>query len=315
MTNLRNSLFVPILLSLFPFGSAFAQVATTYVDPLSGLDTNTSSNCSISAPCQSIVAALTVTASPGTVLVTRDGNFAPITISGGQTIACPGIACIINSSGGATAVTVSAGANDTVGLNGVSISGYGTGGTGILVTSVGKIELRGTSVSGNAVGINFSPTSGSSHLYLLDSEVRFSSAQNVEIAPTGSASAQAVFTHSRVHHGASGFKADASGTTGSVSVTLSDSVLSFHSNNGVTSVGGTGSVRLILDRVTITNTGINGVTSNGATSSVFMTKSVVTQNAVGLNSVNGGFIFSAGDNAVAFNSSNGTAPSSPTMFH
>src|SRR6266702_6770632 len=125
--------------------SAFAitQVPVAYVDSAAGNDGNINSTpaCGRPTPCKTMTIALSAVTNPGIVIVIADSEFSPFTMTAGQTIACPGVACIVNSSGGATGITVSAGTSDTVILSGVSVSGFGTGGTGILVNSVGKLEL------------------------------------------------------------------------------------------------------------------------------------------------------------------------------
>jgi hypothetical protein len=85
--------------------------------------------------------ALSVITNPGLVVVVADSEFAPFTITAGASISCPGVACIVNSSGGATGITIAAATTDTIILTGVSVSGFGSGGTGINVTSAGKLEF------------------------------------------------------------------------------------------------------------------------------------------------------------------------------
>jgi hypothetical protein len=295
------TLAVPTLLA----GPANALVPVAYVDSAAGSDVNTATNCQRTAPCQTVTATMTVVSSPGTIIVVADSVFAPVTITTGLTISCPGVSCIFNSSGGATGITVSAGTN-TVGLNGVSISGFGSGGVGLSVTEVGKIELKNTSVSGNSIGINFAPSAGG-QLYLLDSEVRYSSTQNVLVAPTGATLAGAVFTGSRIHHGNNGIKADVTGGSGGASVMVQNSVISFHNNNGISAIANGGArVNVFLDRVDISHSSGNGVQAYGSNSFVILNNSAISFTAQAFTPVSGGVTQSYGNNAVRNNTAIGT---------
>jgi len=291
---------------------AFALPDVVFVDPNTGQDTNA---CTAAAPCLTLNHAQTAVNDPGTIIVVSSGTLSPVTITSGLTIACPGVVCLIDSSAnfngsGTVAVTINA-PNKSVSLNGVSISGFATGTTGIAVTDVTKVELKNTSISGEQNGIIFAPANGTnSHLYLMDSEVRNSSVRQIWIAPTGSNTASAEFTRSRVHHGAAGFIADATAGTGGVSVVISESTIGFANNNDVAALGnasGAGA-RVMIQNSTISHSSANCIWANNATAQIALSKTMVTQCTNALAQTGGGTIFTYGDNAIHFNSSDGSTP-------
>jgi hypothetical protein len=308
--KLLSSAALAVIVSFGCFQStANAAVPIAYVDSAAGLDSNVPA-CGRQAPCKTMATALSVITNPGLVVVVADSEFAPFTISAASSISCPGVACVVNSSGGATGITIAAGVNDTIILTGVAVSGFGSGGTGISVTSAGKVELNHASVSGNTTGVNFSPSSGtSSHLFVQDSEVRFSSGLNLSVSPTNSVSATAVFTKSRIHHGRSGLVVDASAGGGGVSVVFEESMINFHNNNGVAIVaagsGCPGSpagpfARLIMTRsvVSYATTGVNSI---GCSAQAFLDNNTISQTTTGVAAQSNGTVTTTSNNAIGFN--------------
>jgi hypothetical protein len=305
-----GAVLVPLLHSV----SAFAATANvTYVDPITGNDTNATATppCTPKLPCATITGAMGATNDPGLVVVVQGGVFPPFTITTGLTVSCLGVLCSIDGSGGGTGITVNA-PGKGVSLNNVAVSGFGTGTTGVQVTDVGKLELKNASISGFATGLNFVPAcSVSSHLYLFDSEIRNSSTLDILVAPTGACPASANFTGLRAHHGNAGFKADATTGTGGVSMVLSNSELSFFNNNIINAQGAASgaNVRVILEHVVLSHSSGNGVRASGATATVVLNDSMITQTVNPTQAVSGGNISSYGNNALRFN----TNPATPSL--
>jgi hypothetical protein len=312
--KLLSTAALAVMISLGCFhSSANAAVPIAYVDSTAGNDANAPA-CARTTPCKTMPTALSAITNPGVVIVVADSEFAPFTIAAGASISCPSVACIVNSSGGATGITISApGATDTVILTGVSVGGFGSGGTGINITSAAKVKLLRSSVSGNATGINFSLSSGpSSQLILQDSEVRYQSGLNISVAPTNSVSATAVITDSRIHNGRSGVLADGTVGGSGISMTFDNSTISFHSNNGIALVaGGSGCpgapsgpfVRVQMTRTVVSYTG-TGVNSIGCSAHVFLDASMVTGATTGVAAQSNGTVVTTSNNAIGFNTTN-----------
>jgi hypothetical protein len=307
----------------FAFGcfhsTANAAVPIAYVDSVAGNDAN-APTCARTTPCKTMATALANITDPGVVAVVADSEFAPFTITKGHSITCVGVKCIVNSSGGATGITIAAGVNDTVVLTDIAITGLGTGGIGIDIASASKVQLNHSTVSGNATGINFSPTSGaSSHLFLNDSEVRYSSGLNISVAPTAGVNASAMFVNSRIHHGRSGLVAN--GTTGGsgISLNFERTTVNFHNNNGIAVVAaGSGCpstpsgpfVRALITRSVVSYT-TNGLLSSGCSAQIFLDGTMVTGATNGIVVQDNGIVTTTSNNAVGFNSTNVIG----TLFH
>jgi hypothetical protein len=295
-------------------GPALASPDVVFVDPNIGLDTQP---CTETQPCRTLTKAQTVVADPGTIIILSSGTLAPVSIATSLTIACPGGGCIIDGSASQIAIGVVA-PSKSVALHNLSLAGYDTGLEGIEVTEVSRLELKGVRISGFQFGIFFIPgvAGAASHLFVQDSEIRNSSARNVVIAPISSNSVSAVFTGTKVHHANAGIVADASGGTGNVSLVIKNSDITFANNNAIlangNAAGATASV--LIDGSEVSYSSGNCILANGATAQVALSKTMVTQCGTALNPLSGGQIFTYGDNAVNFNTSNGTAPTTAGGF-
>jgi len=103
-----------------------------------GVDTNP---CTIAAPCASFAAAYAAVASGGIVAALDPGKYGPLTIMGPVSIDGNGWSAITAPNGSA-AITVNAGTNDKVFLRGLTVDGAGAGDYGVLVGSVGALDIE-----------------------------------------------------------------------------------------------------------------------------------------------------------------------------
>jgi hypothetical protein len=106
--------------------------------------------------------------------------------------------------------------------------------------------------------------------------------------------------------------------TGSIDVTITDSLFARNAGDGVATISPNASdalVKVSLDRVTSSSNGGIGVHSVGQRSTVRITKSTVTANgAAGLQANNSGVLASYGDNATEGNgaANAGVTPAPPS---
>jgi hypothetical protein len=314
-----SSLIATVLMSGLYATSAYALQDTAWVDPNAGSDSNA---CTQAAPCQTVTHAQTTVNDPGLIII-LPGVVSPFTITTSLSVVCSSGHCSVSNStnngvsAGTSAITISA-PNKGVTLSGLALSAFGTqsGAAGISVTDVGKLEVKNMSISGEPIGINFTPGSGTnSHLLVDDSEIRNSATRDVVIAPTSSNSASAEVTNSRINHANAGIVADASTGTGGVSVVVNRSEVSFMNNNNVNVIGNASgaAARVMLDGVVLSHSAGNCISSNNTTATVAMSKTMVTQCTTAL-LANGGGIFTYGDNAINFNTSNGSTPTTAGGF-
>ena len=115
-----------------------------FVSARSGNDANTCDN--INAPCQTFAGAVTKLNPGGEAIVLDSGGYGPVTITKSLTIeAPPGVTAFVHPPSG-DAITISAGASDTVVLRGLVLNGGS--GHGITVVSAGSVFVENCVISG-----------------------------------------------------------------------------------------------------------------------------------------------------------------------
>lgn len=294
-----------------------AQATRTWVSGV-GDDANP---CSRTAPCKTFAGAISKTAAGGEISVLDPGGFGAVTIT-------KAISIIAEDSGeggllaaGTNGVIVNAGPADVVTLRGLVIEGAGTGLNGIRFLAGKALNVEDcviadfrASSAGNGHGISFRP-SGASQLYVVDTVVENNGIGNtgggVLIQPTGAGSATAVLKNVSMPRNVFGIKADSTGTSGSIKVTLDDSTASGSTFSGVVATvpGGGAPVDIVVNRSVIAYNGSNGIRVDGTGAVVRVSDSTITGNAVGLSIGVGGSIVSFSNNRITANDVNGV-PSS-----
>jgi len=127
------------------FASGSGQMRT-FVAPVAG---NDASDCSRTAPCQTLARALNQTSAHGTVTVLESGlvGTTAVTINRAVTIDVPaGIDAGLSRSTGILLI-VNAPSNQTVTINGLSFDGRGTAGTGISYTGGRALILNHVAIT------------------------------------------------------------------------------------------------------------------------------------------------------------------------
>jgi Right handed beta helix region len=184
--NCRRVFFVLFIAGIVLGGvsnDAWAQSNRVFASARSGSDLNTCNN--ITTPCQTFQGAVNQVATGGTVIVLDTGGYGPVTIGKALTIdAPPGIVAFIHPPSG-IAVSVAAGATDTVVLRGLSLN-VGTG-DGISVTSVGALYVENCTIVGFvSAGLRFA---AAGQLFVKDSTFSNNGGEGILVAPaTGTAS-------------------------------------------------------------------------------------------------------------------------------
>jgi hypothetical protein len=283
-------------------GPALALPDIVFVNPNVGLD---SSPCTPSSPCRTLAHAVTVVSDPGTIMIVSPGSLQEVVITTSLTINCPSRGCIIDGSTGLAGVEINA-PGKSVGLNGVTVAGFGSGGYGILVDDVGRLALKGVTISDFQLGM----FAHAGNIFVQDSVIQYSAERGAVFEAFSSNPVSAVFSRTRIHHSMAGIIADATAGGGSVSVVFTDGVIKFQSNNSVIANGNAAgaTAQILIDRSDIGYSNGNCILANGATALVTLAKTMVTQCGTGLNPSAGGSIDTYQDNAVHFNAADGPAP-------
>jgi hypothetical protein len=142
------TLRVTVLVCLLPAAPAQAQSTQTFVSGV-GSDSNP---CTITQPCQHFQAAVNATAAGGEVDALDPADYGPFIISHAITIAGEGwsyVAPPATGPGNPTAITINAGAGDTIKIRGVLLDGFDVPASiGIVFNSGGRLEIT-DSVVGN----------------------------------------------------------------------------------------------------------------------------------------------------------------------
>jgi hypothetical protein len=298
------------LLLVVSAGSAQAQATRTWVSGV-GDDANP---CSRTAPCKTFAGAISKTAAGGEINVLDPGGFGGVTITKSITISSEGFEAGVLVSG-TNGITVNTPAGSVVILRGLDIQGLGTGLAGISFLQAGilhveKCVIRGFK-GGVATGINFVPT-GASELFVSDTIISENGAGAVGggiiVKPSGATTASGVITRSGVDNNSQGVRADGTGSTSGIAVTIADSTTSGNFHGGVVSFtpAGGAPTAVMINHTMITNNNI-GVQANGATAILRVGSSVISGNANAASILSSGVMSSFGNNQINDNASAGSA--------
>jgi hypothetical protein len=301
-----------ILAGLLGLGTspASAQATRTWVSGV-GDDANP---CSRTAPCKTFAGAYSKTAAGGEIDALDPGGFGAVTISKALTIDGGGgqVASVLVS--GTNGIVVQAGGNDVVILRNIRINGIvgaGAGGiNGIRFLSGLALHVENCDIFGfTNFGIDIFPSTASK--VFIKSSTFNNNAGGVEIRSNGGNAVSAALEWTAINGNVLvGLRADGSGGTGPVHVTLSDSQTSANANNGVNAVSGPGPVTVLINRSAVVNNSINGLQANaggGSAATILIGSSTISGNNVAANPVSGGVIDTYQNNEVNGNiTSNGT---------
>jgi hypothetical protein len=303
---------------------AQAQATRTWV---SGTG-NDSGNCTRLDPCQSLSIAYTKTAAGGVINAIDAGAFGTVTIS--KSITIEGAAGSQNGvlASGLTGVTIN-GVGIVVNLRNLQITGAYSGINGVRYVSGASVTIDNCDIAafhatntGSGNGVIVEPTNaGTYRLYISNSRIYDNGWGNdgggVRVKPTGGSTF--VFTtiynsEIRNNNGYGVLSRDRS------FVTIDRSNISGNARSGVNLLT-TGSLgeTMIRDSLLADNGYQNSpseasVTSNGAASYINIVGNSIVQSESGLRRLNGGHIYSSGDNRVMGNTANGTTDGSVTSL-
>ena len=295
--------FMLIVLNAAP---AHAQATRTWVSGV-GDDVNP---CSRTAPCKTFAGAISKTAAGGEISVLDPGGFGAVTITKSISIVndSSGEAGILASS--TNGVVVNAGVNDVVILRGLVIDGApptspGLNGIRFLAGRALHVEKclikNFVAAAPNGNGINFRP-SAASELYVTDSYISTAGQNGLLVQPTGAGSANVLVSRSQLlNNGGAGLRGDGTGSTGGITVSVSDSAAAGNVGGGFTAFSqAAASTKLMLNRVVSSGNGI-GLNANGSAAILRIGSSVVSGNLTGVSIASGATLSSYNNNQVEDN--------------
>jgi hypothetical protein len=310
------SLFLRFLFLLTLLASAIsAQVQRSFVSAQHGSDGNASTNCGPTAPCRTFTTAVGVTSPGGEVIVLDSGGYGPFTISQSVKIeAPPGVYAGITAFAG-DAITVSAGASDSVVLKGLTINGLG-GGNGIIASSIGMLAAEDCLIDGfNAEAIFFNPSTSAT--LLVKNTVMRNSHFGVAV---GGSSPAAVVKALIDHCTLFGIVNNAISSGSNSQVTARDTVIGSSGLGFQAFSGAAGASALLnVENCSVTNGGIGifaQTNSNTSTVTVRVSQTLIADNTTGIETHNFGGtlnVLSLGNNRLLGNGTDGSFTSTPGL--
>jgi hypothetical protein len=315
MTRLTPTL---LLVAVFAPGlsaaPAWAQLARTYVSAASGSDLN---NCDRLTPCRTFQHAHDNTLAQGEITVLDAGGYGSVTINRAISIINDGVGeagALV--SGGATGITINAPATDAVSLRGLTIKGIGFGGGDGIQFNTGKSLTIANCVVRNldgpqnvGYGILFVPTT-ESNLAVSNTVTTDNTQVGLLVEPFGTNIAvRAVINRVEARNNANGILGVGIFMTGTLDVTVVDSVAANNSDTGIgaSSFQGAAKTNMMIVRSRAAYNKF-GVASNNINSTLRMTESVVTGNATAVSVTSPGVVLTYGDNQINANAGGESVP-------
>jgi subtilase family serine protease len=293
-------------------GNGTPQTSQTWVSATSGSDSNP---CTRTAPCLTFAAALAQTAAGGEIDVLDPGDFGAVTITKAISIFnyAKGEAGAATASG-TNGIVISAGANDTVDLRGLTFDGLGANGlSGVVFNSGARLHIQNCVFQGFAIsGITFTPGAGSASAAQLavGNTTIIGNAIGLWVRPTGGIAADVTLDRVDIdHNNGDGLRVDGSGGPGTINVAVADSSASFNASDGIDALSGPGNVTVSIMRAAVSANGGTGILANqtsGGTASVTVGSSVLYGNIIAAQVTGGASLLSYSNNEVTGNVTNGS---------
>jgi len=297
---MRTIVFAMTILPWLHAVPAQAQAMRTFVSG-NGKDTNA---CTITAPCQTLQAALAQTLAGGEINALDSANYGYVTITKAVSIISERGATGVLAPSSVTGITINAGANDVINLRGLDIDGAGAGANGIVFTTGGSLNIRDGTIRGFANhGISFQPT-GSSALFVANTIISNNGQTGIMFQNMGSATSIGVFNDVQVVNNGRGIAALGTNNAAPANVTVQGSVVA--NNRGVGILSG-GLSAVTVANSTIANNGV-GAQSQGTGATLQLAQSTITGNGTGWSVAGGGQVISSASNSIGGNANGDTAP-------
>ncbi|MER9916068.1 MULTISPECIES: right-handed parallel beta-helix repeat-containing protein [unclassified Mesorhizobium] len=304
------SFAILILASGFLIAPASAQATRTWVSGV-GDDANP---CSRTAPCKTFAGAISKTATGGIINCIDPGGFGAVTITKSMTISCKHVEGSILASG-VTGVIINGAGVDVV-LRGLDVDGSNGGVNGIRFLQGASLivedciirDFTAAAPAGSGNGILVNNTALVTEIHVSNSYITGNSRNGISIEPGGSGGATLMVKNSVLSNNLVGLLGSTGTTTGSVDISVTDTVVAGGGAHGFSASAGSGALRVMLNRVTSANNGDSGIRSANANSVVRVGSSVISGNGTGLNTLVSGQIQSYGNNQIDGNVSPGVAP-------
>jgi hypothetical protein len=292
---------------------AHAQATRTWVSGV-GDDANP---CSRTAPCKTFAGAISKTATAGIISCLDPAGFGALTIVKSISIECKHTQGSVLAPG-TNGINVN-GANIIVHLRGLVIEGTASGTIGVNFINGSQLHISDSKIygftTGSAMGIKFAPPAGvTATLTLTDTIIsdNGTTATNggLIVQPLTTGSAHVSLTRVQLLSNSTGVRADGTGVTGFVRVSMRDSTVASN-GTGLLALSAAGVTRITASNSTVAHN-TTGVSADGSQAGVILAGGVaITANNTGITAVNSGTTFSY-TNTPNFINGNITTDGTPT---
>jgi hypothetical protein len=176
---------------------------------------------------------------------------------------------------------------------------------------VEKCLIRNSAGLAGGLGLTFQPAV-SAKLVVTDSSFfnngNPTTGAGIQILPQFSGSAEVVLERVTVAGNTFGIAADGTASTSGINMTISDSVVSANTQDGIiaTTPSGGAPIGVLVDNTRSVNNATFGVRAIGAGVTVRMSGSSVSGSAIGVAAVSGGTLLTFGNNKIVANGTNGS---------
>jgi Right handed beta helix region len=265
-----------------------------------------------SAPCRTItqaVSGVTVTE----ISCLNSADYGQFTITTSMVIDCNGSVATIVENENATncgpGITINApGGIVTLRNLDVTESPFNCETIGILIQAAAKVHIENCTISGfKQYGIQDARTTIGAELVVRNTVVEntggSSSGLNGGIYIVPGSDVTATVDHSQISSNYFGIVGDGR-SGGTIRATISDSVVSSNTENGITVLSSGSSVVFMIDQTKVSGN-LAGLFAGGSNAGILARNTTVYGNNVGLDTANGGTLFTYGNNSVNGNATNG----------
>lgn len=282
-----------LFLTLTVIAPAWAANSQTWVSN-TGADTNTCLTPAVA--CATFAAAIGKAPAGGQVLCASAGNFGSFTLSKSLTIDCGDFLTADTASGG---IVISTAASDVVVLRGLTI--FNPTGDGIQISGGGSVILDKIKVIGSGARALNVQNAAATKLSINNSDFLGSVNQGIFLLPASGIAVSFTLKDSRVQN--NGYGILASGVSnGTIRGLIERTLVSDNGLNGVSTGSAGSSVVVTIDNSEIVNN-FTGLQASGPNEGIIVGRSIINSNSFGLSPINGGVIYSYGDNRVNGNTS------------
>jgi hypothetical protein len=272
-----------------------------------------SNPCTNLLPCRTFQTAVAATNAGGEILALTPGEYGTVTIAKTISLVNDGVGAVMISSAtnGHSAITIAAGSTDVVNLRGLTLRGAGGGDGGVSLTSGGTLNIQNCVIRGfSNTGISFAPTT-SATLTILDTIVSNNAGTGAAILLSPNGTGLAVNAYLRrvqvIGNGGHGIDANGAnmgtGSSGTLKVTVVDSVSTGNGQSGVLLPIFSGNVTATVVNTRLTN---NSTGATAVTGTIYLAKTTISGNTTGFSQTSSGTINSFGDNRITDTSNVGS---------